>query len=386
MPRRDHGDRPLVSIVIPTYNRERLLIEAIESVLAQDYPNLELIVVDDGSSDGTAAVLERFAKAHPDRFRGFSHENVGQARSLNRGFELARGELLGDLNDDNILLPGATSRLVAALEASPEAVVAYPGYEWTDDQLQVIDTITPPEFSLSESLRLHDCMVGPGALFRRAVIDRVGGWDPSFRYCPDWDFWLRAATLGRFVRVAEPLARYRGHRETIGWSERGPEMAQEHIRLVDLAYSRNPQSPELADIRDEMYRNAYICAADCAGLGFNGPGERFHVADRLRRRTSSAAKAEDLEARIAELTAWNRHFEAEFPRIQERLATMEQAIEERDAYIKELERIGRILQGPWWRRTAWVLAPARVRARVSRAKDKLGDHSKSTANQPREWT
>jgi glycosyltransferase involved in cell wall biosynthesis len=383
MPRRDLGDRPLVSVVIPTYNRERLLTEAIESVLAQDYPNLELIVVDDGSSDATPAVLERFAEAHPDRFRGLSHENLGQARSLNRGFELARGELLGDLNDDNVLLPGATSKLVAALEASPEAVVAYPGYEWTDDRLQVIDTITPREFSLSESLRLHDCMVGPGALFRRAVIDEVGGWDPSFRYCPDWDFWLRAATVGRFVCVPEPLACYRGHREMLGRAGKGLDMAQEHIRLVDLAYSRNPDSRALAEIRDEAYRNAYIGAADSAAP--DGPGQRFYIADRLRQRVSKVAKEEDLEARIADLTAWNRHFEAEYPRMQDALARMEQAIEERDAHIRELERLVHILRGPWWRRAAWAVTPARARAWAGRSRWLRG-RLKSRPDDPREST
>ena len=119
--------RPLVSIVVPTYERAGFVETAIMSLLDQDYPALEVIVVDDGSSDETPAVLARIAeRVDRRRFRRLRHENVGQAESINRGFAEAGGELLGYLSSDDYLLPGAVSRLVAAAEDHPEAEVFYP--------------------------------------------------------------------------------------------------------------------------------------------------------------------------------------------------------------------------------------------------------------------
>ena len=141
----------MVSILIPTHNREEFLAEAIESVLAQDYPALELLVLDDGSTDGTPEIAERYARSHPSAFRWTRHENMGQARTLNRGFELARGELLGYLSDDDALVPGAVTAVAGALIEDPEAVVAYPAWHYVDEQGEIVDTYTPIEYSVVDS-------------------------------------------------------------------------------------------------------------------------------------------------------------------------------------------------------------------------------------------
>src|SRR5687768_2684338 len=116
----DSREQPLVTIIVPTYNRAGLLEQAMDSVLEQAYPNLELLVLDDGSTDETREVLARYAERHSDRLRWTRHENVGQARTLNRGFELARGELIGYLNSDDLMLPGAIEKLAAALASEPD--------------------------------------------------------------------------------------------------------------------------------------------------------------------------------------------------------------------------------------------------------------------------
>src|SRR5439155_19151445 len=111
---------PLVSIVTPAYNQAEYLPETIESVLAQDYPNIEYIVLDDGSTDDTSKVLERYT----GRLRWERHENIGQSRSLNKGWSMSRGDLLGYISSDDRLKKDCISRLVAALQAQREAVVA----------------------------------------------------------------------------------------------------------------------------------------------------------------------------------------------------------------------------------------------------------------------
>src|SRR3954454_18375339 len=113
-------NQPSVSIVLATHNRRDWLRLAMDSVLDQSYPNLELLVMDDGSTDGTAELLEEYSRRHPpERFRFSRHENMGQARTLNRGYEMARGEILGYLSDDDVLARDAVSCLVPQLLATP---------------------------------------------------------------------------------------------------------------------------------------------------------------------------------------------------------------------------------------------------------------------------
>jgi glycosyltransferase involved in cell wall biosynthesis len=351
------AELPSVSIVIPTRARTAMLEAAIESVLEQRYPGLELVVVGDGATPETSAVIERYAAADPARVRALHHDHAGQVRSLNRGFELARGELLGYLGDDDRLLPDAIEKLAGALAARPEAVLAYSAFHAIDAEGEIIDTITPPEFSVRESVRLHDSIVGAvGALFRREAFERLGGWDPRWRYCPDWDFWIRASALGPFERLGEPLACYRWHDEALSWSERGPEMLAERLALVDSVFADRDRAAELAEIRDEAYRNAYICAgAYSSGPGVNQPDERFYVVDRLRLRVSASAGAEDPRAEIAELHGHLRRLEDSRTEDLDRIRELE-------AYRAAAERV---LGRPWWR-IARKLTPARLRARLRR--------------------
>ncbi len=111
---------PLVSVVVPTYERAGFVETAVVSLLEQDYPALEVLAIDDGSRDETSVVLARIAERFaPDRFRWWQQENAGQAMTINRGLDQARGELLGYLSSDDYLLPGAISRLVEALWLIP---------------------------------------------------------------------------------------------------------------------------------------------------------------------------------------------------------------------------------------------------------------------------
>jgi glycosyltransferase involved in cell wall biosynthesis len=166
---------PSVSIVLATYNRRDWLRLAMDSVLEQDYRNLELLVMDDGSTDGTPELLAEYEARYPaERFRYFRHQNMGQARTLNRGYELARGEILGYLSDDDLLERDAVSGLVREL-GDPDVVAAFPGYHLIDDEGRVRDTIRPFEYSPLEAFRLIETVIGPGCLVRRPVLESTGG-------------------------------------------------------------------------------------------------------------------------------------------------------------------------------------------------------------------
>jgi glycosyl transferase family 2 len=285
--------QPAVSIVIATYNRRSWLRLAIESVLAQDYPDLELLVMDDGSTDETPELLADYARRNPpERFRFERHENMGQARTLNRGWELARGEVLGYLSDDDLLAPDAVTRLVAELEA-PELVAAYPGHRIIDAEGRVIDSIRPIAYSPREAFRMLDTVIGPGCLARREPLESTGGWDPELRFMGDFILWIKLGLSGPIARVPEPLASWRRHGEA-----QSVRIAADHGRellaLVGVAAQLLELPPDAFADRAEALRNACIQAAFFGGDAAS-MGERFLSVDLLGAQTSAMAAGLQLD-------------------------------------------------------------------------------------------
>jgi glycosyltransferase involved in cell wall biosynthesis len=255
-------DRPLVTVITPAYNAARYLAETIESVLAQDYPNLEYLVLDDGSTDETAAIARRYGS----RVRLESQANVGPVLAVNRGFDLAGGDIVGVVSADDPLLPGAVSAAVAALSADAALVGVYPDWEMIDEHGRVVTTIETGEFDHVDMLRRHHCVPGPGAFFRRSLAERLGGRDPQFRYVHDFDFWLRAGLVGPLARIPAVLATFRVHSEQVG-AEYGPRQAAEHIALVKSVYARPELPPAVRRARRAAYASAYYIAGCVYGGG-----------------------------------------------------------------------------------------------------------------------
>jgi glycosyltransferase involved in cell wall biosynthesis len=277
-----------VTIVIPTFNRADWLEGAVASVLEQDYENLDVLVVDDGSTDATATILERIAAGtDPARFSFIRQENAGQAAALNRGWGEARGDLVGYLSDDDRLLPGAIGRLAAELAAAEDAVISYPGYHVIDENDAVLDTIRPMAYSPLAGLRLHDTAIGPGALIRKAVIEERGGWEPEFRWMGDFVLWMKLASGGRTIRVAEPLAVWRRHS---GAATTLPsfEHALEHLAV----FIRGSEilGPDLTPAdRSEALRNACVIGAFFGGEETRARESDFIAVDLQRPELSAYA-------------------------------------------------------------------------------------------------
>jgi glycosyltransferase involved in cell wall biosynthesis len=348
-------EQPLVTIIVPAYNRAGgLLEETLDSILAQDYPHLEVLALDDGSTDHTPQVLERYAVDHSERLRWERHENMGQARTLNRGFEMARGELIGYINSDDVFLPGAITKLAAALVDDPEAALVYPGYRIIKgDEGESMADMIPPEYTAAEAVRLHNCIVNVGAIFRRRVIERIGGWDPSFIYLADFDWCVRAYSVGHFILLPEPLACWRNHPGSANYAP-GLDAAFEQTRLLDKIYAADDVSEELLAVRDEAYRNAFVVAAYTMG-GINRADGRFFIHDTLAREVSSRMPETD-----AEMNA----------RMRQRLTNLEQRekkLLEIMARMQEGERPG----GPRWRSALRAVTPTALRPAGKRVLDKL---------------
>lgn len=253
---------PLVTVITPAYNRASYLDETILSVLNQDYPKLEYIVLDDGSTDNTLQVINKYH----DMIRWTTHENMGETRTANKGFSMARGEIIGVVNSDDPLLPGAIRKIVEAMMSNNELLVVYPDWNMIDYEGKVIQNIKTYDYtSYSDMIRRHYCLPGPGAFFRREVIEKLKGRDPQFRYVADLDFWFRAGLLGSFERIPETLATFRVHPDSATVSHQGTVMAEEHVRLIEKIYSLHELPEEVLKVKREAYSSAYYIAGCTCG-------------------------------------------------------------------------------------------------------------------------
>lgn len=246
----------VVSIVIPAYNHADFLAQAIDSLLAQDHP-VEVIALDDGSTDNTREVLARY----DGRIYWETQANMGQAATLNKGWAMAHGELLGYLSADDFLYPEAVSRSVAALAAAPDAVVSYCDFDLVDPEGRQTRRVRRAAFSLARTLTTLDCPPGPGALFRRAAFEAAGGWNPALRQIPDFDYWLRLALHGRFVHIPQALAAWRIHPGSQSFATVGADRAEESVRVISAFFATPGLDPGIAALRPQSLARAHLYCA-----------------------------------------------------------------------------------------------------------------------------
>ncbi len=200
--------RPLVSVIIPTYNRRERVLEAIHSVLSQSYKSFELTVVDDGSEDGTREALAGYG----GRLNYIFQENQGPSSARNRGIREAGGELISFLDSDDLWLGDKLRRQVALMEENPEARVCYTEEVWIRNGRRVNPMKKHAKLSgdiFERALEL--CIVSPSsAMLRRELLLEVGGFDEELPLCEDYDLWLRVASRHPFHLLPEALIVKRG--------------------------------------------------------------------------------------------------------------------------------------------------------------------------------
>lgn len=196
-----------VSIVLPTYNQANFLPTALNSIFLQTYRDFELIVVNDGSTDSTVDVLTEYNKIFP--FTVINQVNKKLPSALNTGFSQAQGEYLTWTSTDNILLPDMISILVAALETNPTIGLAYADrYLMDDNGVDILRMNTP---GYNKYLLLHVNLVQCCFLYRRECQEKVGGYDPTFLYGEDWEYWIRISRYFSMKHIGVALYRYRMH-------------------------------------------------------------------------------------------------------------------------------------------------------------------------------
>jgi len=195
---------PLVSVVMTVYNGEPWTAEAVQSILGQTFRDLELIVVDDGSTDSTADTLGRY---RDHRLRIVRQSRAGQTPALNRALQLSRAPLVARMDADDVALPRRLERQAAFLDAHPEVgLLGTAGHE-IGPTGGIVRTLTPPtdDPTLRRALIRYNPLLHTSVMFRRALLEAVGDYDERLRVAQDYDLWLRMSRRTTLAALPEPL-------------------------------------------------------------------------------------------------------------------------------------------------------------------------------------
>lgn len=199
---------PLISIVTPSYNQARFLEATIQSVLAQDYPALEYIIVDGGSTDGSREIIEKYA----DRLAWWiSEPDKGQTDAINKGFARASGQILAWLNSDDTYQPGALRQVAAYFQAHPEAGLVYGDANLIDEHGAVLGRFPARQTDYARLLRGHVHIPQQSAFMRGDLWRQVAPLDTSFYFAMDYDLWVRLAKLAPLHYTPQVWANFRLH-------------------------------------------------------------------------------------------------------------------------------------------------------------------------------
>lgn len=244
---------PLISVVIPVYNNETTIQQTIESVLGQSFSALELLVINDGSQDSTLEVISGISDA---RLKVFSYPNAGLAATRNRGISHAGGEYISFIDADDLWTPDKLEAQFKALQANPQAAVAYSWTDWIDESGQFLRPGGHINVSGNVYVKLlvRDFVEsGSNPLIRAEALAEVGGFDESLPAVEDWDMWLRLATRYEFVCVPSPQILYRVSSNSM--SSNVWKMEAGSLRVIERAFAQAPES--LQHLKREILGSRY---------------------------------------------------------------------------------------------------------------------------------
>lgn len=199
---------PLVSVVTPSLNQGMFIQQTIDSVLSQDYPYIEFLVVDGGSSDETLEILNSYG----DQLRWVSEPDSGQSQAINKGWQRTRGEIIAWLNADDLFVPSAVMRAVDALHANPELGGVYGDCTYVSKDGAAV--VTYPVQSYNYDLLVcetENFIPQPGTFLRRSIVEQAGKLDEAFHYVMDYDLWLRMGLYAPMLYLPSEMGRARLH-------------------------------------------------------------------------------------------------------------------------------------------------------------------------------
>ena len=276
----DGSSWPRVSVVTPSYNQAEYLEETVRSVLFQRYPNLEYIIIDGGSTDGSVEIIRKYADqlaywiSEPDR---------GQADAIQKGFTRATGDIIAYLNSDDVYLPNAIATAVSAFQLDPELCVVSGDMRFVDAAGHDVGQMQGMEGDFLEHfLALTNPIPQPSAFLTQYALNTAGGIDPAFHMLMDYDLWCRIGLRGmKIQRIPEDLSQFRIH---IGSKTRTNilRFAEERRMLVEKYLGDPVLGPRLVQHQRRLYAMVHLHLAGAYWLCESKSEAYSHYLDALR--------------------------------------------------------------------------------------------------------
>lgn len=262
---------PPLSVILPVHNCRRYLAAAITSITAQSHRGFEFIIVDDGSTDGSAGVIDRAAAADP-RIRVIRRPNTGIVGALNDGLAAAQGEFVARMDGDDLAEPARFAAQLAWLQAHPECVAVGSAVWFIDPDGAVIDFYAPPagHAAIEEQLLRGNggAIIHPALMLRRAALNAVGGYRREYDRAEDLDLFLRLAQLGTLANLPAPLLRYRLHAASTNFMHREQQRTLSTRLVVQARTARglpalppDGLSPGAADLSPAARHRGWVITA-----------------------------------------------------------------------------------------------------------------------------
>ena len=243
----------LVSVIVPVFNREQLVGRTLESILAQTYRSLEILAVDDGSEDGSLALLRRYSRERAGLVTVLSQRNSGQAAARNRGVEASRGEFIAFLDSDDLWRPDKLDRQIP-LFAGPVGLV-YSAIHEIDSAGRVLRTVAceaEMRGDIHSRLLVRNRMTGGTVVVRRSALERVGLFDENLRAAENWDLWIRVCREFEADFVDRPLVEYLKHESNLSRDEQRLKEAS-----ISVLRKHFPSPPQVTDPMRQPYDRGY---------------------------------------------------------------------------------------------------------------------------------
>lgn len=237
MRKRNH---PKISIITPSYNQGKFIKETIESVLSQNYPNLEYWIIDGGSKDETLRIL----KSYGNKIRWISEKDKGQVYAINKGLRKVNGDIISYLNSDDLYLPNTLNTVAEYFLSNPQAKWISGDYFIIDEKGKKIQSYIAsyknylrkkPTF---ERLCIANYIVQPSTFFHREIVKEIGFFDESLRYCMDFDYWMRIIRKYPLPVLKNHFSLFRIHRKSKGGSQYEKQFQEEH--KIVKKYTKKP--------------------------------------------------------------------------------------------------------------------------------------------------
>lgn len=258
---------PLVSIVTPCWNSQAYLEQTIQSIIGQSYKNIEYIVIDGGSTDGTLEIIRKYG-SHISYW--VSEPDGGMYQAINKGMGMAKGEIVAYLNSDDLYYPDTISKVVSFFSNHPFADLVYGNLDFVDSEGRVLFTQIYPDFNWNRFVRSNYATIGqPAAFWRRDLIEKIGLFDESMRMAADFEYFVRAGKVAILAYFPGVLAAFRMHEASLTSNQ--IEVSEREVLRIHAKYLESTASFSLraALLANDIYFKAINWRAMLAKIGIS---------------------------------------------------------------------------------------------------------------------